>query len=121
MPMAPPGRRGKEAISDCYNPSVSEASTERQVSAAGRVMGRAAGGNRWVRAFSSVTGALTKAGRVLWLEVTGFFFVVFTVIGGAAFFREHQSGAAIHKQILVGVFTAMFAWFAVTSFWRAQK
>jgi hypothetical protein len=63
-----------------------------------RVAGRKTGENRWVRAFynaGSVT--LRSIGRVLhvlWLEVTGLFFLVLALVGAAAAAREYHRHAA---------------------------
>jgi NADH:ubiquinone oxidoreductase subunit 6 (subunit J) len=77
--------------------------------------------SRWGRAFGAVASSLIRVGHVLWLEVTGFFFAVFTVIGGAAMIREVQVHAAAGRIAVLAVFTLMFAWFAFTSFARARK
>jgi hypothetical protein len=68
-------------------------------------------------------------GRVahrLWLEVTGFTFIVLAAIGAFAGFREYakyQAGQADGpgRVILAACFTATFAWFGVSSFWRVRK
>ena len=68
-------------------------------------------------------------GRVahhLWLEVTGFTFIVLAAIGAFAGFREYvkyQAGLADGpgRVILAACFTATFAWFGVSSFWRVRK
>src|SRR3954462_10912481 len=77
--------------------------------------------SRWGRAFGAVASSLLRVGHVLWLEVTGFFFAVFAVIGGAALIREIQVHAAAGRIAVLAIFTFMFAWFAVTSFLRARK
>ena len=62
------------------------------------------------------------ASGVLWLQVTGVFFAMFTL-----FFVVHASQlykvAGWHDRhvIAYGAFAVLFAWFAVTSFWRAHK
>ena len=68
-------------------------------------------------------------GRVLhhlWLEVTGFTFLVLAVIGGVAGFREYskyQAGQATGpgRVILAAGFTASFVWFGLSSFWRVKR
>jgi hypothetical protein len=77
--------------------------------------------SRWGRAFRAVGSSLLRVGHVLWLEVTGFFFAVFTVIGTAALVREVQAHAAPGRLSLLAIFTVVFAWFAVSSFARARK
>lgn len=62
--------------------------------------------------------------HLLWLEVMGFFFSAFAVIGGFASVREYRAWAAGDGDPLrLGgalVFTLTFGWFGVTSFWRAR-
>lgn len=72
------------------------------------------GASMW-RPFAHATG-------VLWLEVTGVFFGMFTL-----FFVVHASQlykiAGWHDRhvLAYGAFALLFAWFAVTSFWRAHR
>jgi hypothetical protein len=72
------------------------------------------GASMW-RPFAHATG-------VLWLQVTGVFFSMFTL-----FFVVHASqlyrAAGWHNRrvIAYAAFALLFAWFAVTSFWRAQR
>jgi membrane protease YdiL (CAAX protease family) len=70
----------------------------------------------------------THAGRILhqlWLEVTGFVFLVLAGIGSLALFREYaqyQVGKATPSRIVVAIcFTVMFAWFGLSSFWKTRK
>ncbi len=94
-----------------------------------RIAGRRTGENRWVRAFyraGDVTVRHTgRVARVLWLEVTGFMFLSLAVIGAAAGFREYrhyargQSGPA--KMVVAAVFTVIFVYFGVNSFWRSRR
>ncbi|MGA7568326.1 MAG: hypothetical protein WBW53_19895 [Terriglobales bacterium] len=68
-------------------------------------------------------------GRVLhqlWLEVTGFTFLALAAFGAIAGFREfgkYQSGhAAGPGRLLLAIcFTASFAWFGLSSFWRIKR
>jgi hypothetical protein len=68
-------------------------------------------------------------GRVLhqlWLEVTGFTFLAIAAMGAIAGAREYgkyQSGhAAGPGRLLLAIcFTASFAWFGLTSFWRVKR
>src|SRR5437773_8234735 len=81
-------------------------------------------------------GALLNAGRTtaahfgrvlgqLWLEVTGFVFLVLSGIGALAFVREwskYQAGRSSSGRVLLAIAcTVRFAWFGVSSFWRVQK
>lgn len=62
---------------------------------------------------------------MLWLEVTGFVFLCFAIIGGFALFREYPALRAGNvSQGRFGItllFSVMFAWFGLTSFWRARR
>jgi hypothetical protein len=68
----------------------------------------------------SVLGTL----RVLFLEVSGFIFLCFTVIIVSAFVREygkyakHQVG--LERVVLAGAIGAMFLYFGLSSFWRSR-
>jgi hypothetical protein len=104
-------------------------STARKLSILARVAVQQAGRTR-------TFGALLKAGRTtaahfarvlgqLWLEVTGFVFLVLSGIGALACFREYAKYQARHtssgRVLLAIAFTVTFAWFGVSSFWRVQK
>jgi hypothetical protein len=70
-----------------------------------------------VRAFlRTVWRALTQ----LFHQVTGVFFLAFAAIGVAALVREWQRWPR-GKLIAAGLFTAVFAWFTVSAFWKARK
>lgn len=62
---------------------------------------------------------------MLWLEVTGFIFLCFAIIGSFAFLREYRawklSGVGQNRMATTLVFTAVFAWFGLSSFWRARR
>jgi hypothetical protein len=109
---------------------VVKVSTLRKIGIAARLAARQAGTTRTGAAvLSGVRTALQSFGRVahqLWLEVTGFIFLVLAVIGATAAFREYvkyQAGAAAGpaRLILAACFTATFAWFGVSSFWRVRR
>ncbi len=94
-----------------------------------RVAGRKTGENRWVRAIYHA-GSITirSVGRVLhvlWLEVTGLFFLVLALVGGGAAVREYHRHAAGNgstaKMLLASAFALVFAYFGVSSFWRSRK
>ncbi|MGA7460227.1 MAG: hypothetical protein WBW69_08370 [Candidatus Korobacteraceae bacterium] len=94
-----------------------------------RVAGRKTGENRWVRAFyraGTVTlRSVTRVMHVLWLEVTGLFFLVLAFVGGAAALRESHRRAlgtgSTGKMLLAAGFALLFAYFSVTSFWRSRR
>ena len=97
--------------------------------AVGRVSGRALRNNRFINA--GLQGAritLSSFGRtahVLWLELTGLFFLVFAVIGGGAAVRayhSHQAGKGGLQRFWLGVlFAFLFTYFGVTSFMRSRR
>jgi len=107
--------------SDCYNALVAELSAPGKAALISRGAARMAVRSRWGRAFGAVASSLLRVGHVLWLEVTGFFFAVFAIIGGAALVREVQVHAAFSRLAVLAIFTLMFAWFAASSFLRARK
>jgi hypothetical protein len=104
-------------------------STARKLGIFGRVAARQAGQNRWLRAgYSALQVTSRHLGRVfhlLWLQITGVFFLFFALAGGLACWREYQAwqtgkiGPA--KMALAACFAIVFLWFGVSSFWRAQR
>jgi hypothetical protein len=103
-------------------------STLKRFGAIARVAGRKAGKTRMAGAIwrgLRVTGS--SFGRVLgilWLEVTGFVFLCLSGIGALALAREYtkyQAGQVGSARLILAVcFTVTFAWFGVSSFWRAR-
>jgi hypothetical protein len=68
--------------------------------------------------------AVSHVAHMLWLEVTGFIFLCFAIIGSFALVREYpavRSGSVSQGRFGVTLlFSVMFAWFGLTSFWRAR-
>jgi len=68
---------------------------------------------------------LRKAAHGLFLEITGVFFILFVVVGIGAAWREYAAWSAGKigpgKPALAVCFTFLFAYFAVTSFWRSRR
>lgn len=94
--------------------------------AAGRVALRQAGRSRLVRAaWGAARTTLASFARVLhllWLEVTGLFFLTFAAAGAVACWREYsRHGPFYGKTALAFAFAVMFAYFGVSSFWRASR
>jgi hypothetical protein len=91
--------------------------------------GRALGNNRFVRAgFRAAETTLRSFGRVLhtlWLEVTGLFFLVFAAIGVVALVREYHAYSAgqvdRNEVVAAALFTVVFAYFGISSFWRSRR
>jgi hypothetical protein len=96
---------------------------------AGRMAGRRGRESRWLIAFGRgmrvAAHACGRVIRVLWLEVTGFVFLCLAGIGGVAFARElakFEAGETTAGRLVLAIcFTLTFAWFGVTSFWRARR
>ena len=101
----------------------------RQGRAALRVAGRKTGENRWVRAFyrgGSVTAkSVGRVAHVLWLEVTGFLFLVLAVIGAGAAVREYHRyslGTTTRGRVAIAaVFAVLFLYFGISSFWHSRR
>lgn len=83
----------------------------------GRRLARGAGrfGASLWRPFAHATGVLT-------LEITGVFFVLFTIFFAAHSWQIYKAGGWHDRHLVVyGGFGVLFAWFAVSSFWRARR
>ena len=69
--------------------------------------------------------ATTRVLHLLFLQITGVFFLVFAMGGGFATWRGYRYYKAgimgPGRVILAGCFATVFLWFAITSFWRAQR
>jgi len=106
-----------------------EISTQRKYRAVGRVVGKRAQQNRWLRAGSQGGSSLFRSlGRVLgvlWHQLTGVFFLAFALIGAIACYREYRVYAegkvGAGKVALVGAFAVVFGYFAVSAFVRAGR
>lgn len=117
--MSAPGEN-KSAASNTYG---------RQGRAVLRIAGRKTGENRWARAFyragSATWGSVKHVLRALWLEVTGFLFLVLAAIGGGATVREYHRYTAGRttggRVAIAAVFTLLFVYFGIESFFRARR
>jgi len=99
--------------------------------AVGRVLWNLGSRHRAVRggvaAAKSVGKATARVTRILWLEVTGFFFAVFALMGVGAGWRQWdkirtgQSSAPLSHVGVALAFSAMFVYFSISSFWRARR
>jgi hypothetical protein len=111
------------------NKAAQPPSLGRQGRAVLRMAGRKTGENRWARAFyrggSSFVGSVGHVAQALWLEVTGFLFLVLAVVGiGAAVREYHQYAAGATTQgrvVLAAAFALLFLYFGVESFLRARR
>lgn len=104
-------------------------STARKLGILARVAAQQA---RRSRTFSATMKAGRAAaahwGRVLgqlWLEVTGFVFLSLGAIGAVSFFRDlarYRAGEGTQQRVIAAIlFTLLFLWFGVSSFWRVRK
>jgi hypothetical protein len=93
------------------------------------VSGRILRSNRYVNAGISAgktTVAHTgKVAHTLWLEVTGFIFSAFAVIGAAAARKEYVALQGPWNRdprfLITLAFTLMFAWFGISAFYKASS
>ncbi len=70
--------------------------------------------------------SIGRALHQLWLEVTGFTFLVIAGIGIITGLREYNKfhagqAAGPGRLILAIAFTLSFAWFGLSSFWRIRR
>lgn len=101
----------------------------RKIAIAGRIAGRAATRHPYFRAgwagVQVVAQVIGRAMRQLWLEITGFFFLIFAVLGAFAAYREYpalESGqGSVARLAVISLFTLMFLWFGLSSLWRARR
>lgn len=67
----------------------------------------------------------TRILHILWLEVTGLFFVALAFVGAAAALREHHrhlaGSGSVAKMLLASCFAVLFTYFGITSFWRSRR
>jgi hypothetical protein len=85
--------------------------------------------HRWMKGVAAAAEVfLSSLGRVLhlfWLQVAGLFFLAFAVVGSLAARREYDSWVAgksgIGRVLVALCFSLVFAWFGLTSFWRAKR
>ena len=66
--------------------------------------------------------SVSRVGRVLWLEVTGLFFVAFAAIGSLAAWHEYSKYKVVSGKLIAAIcFMFLFAWFGLSSFHRARR
>ena len=104
-------------------------STARKLGIAARVAGQQVKRSRtYAAVLNGARATLGHFGAVLhqlWLEITGFVFLAFAGVGLVALVREYSAyhahkGTSGHVAIAAG-FSVMFAWFGISSFWRARN
>jgi hypothetical protein len=100
--------------------AVSKVSTLRKLGVAAQVARQQASRSRTLNAVMS-----GHAGHQLWLEVTGTVFLLMALSGAGALVHEYSKYTAHQasgdRVALAACFTAVFAWFGLTSFWRVRR
>jgi hypothetical protein len=108
---------------------VSKVSALRKLGAVARVAGQQAGRNR---TFSAVMSGVRTTGRSfgraahqLWLEVTGVIFLIMALSFAGASVKEygkyHVGETGPGRLAITALFTLTFAWFGLSSFWKARR
>lgn len=104
-------------------------SSARKMGIAARMAGQQVKGSRTYGALLNGVRATVRhfagVAHQLWLEITGFVFLVFALAGAFAVVREYRafhggSGTTTHLALAAG-FTTVFGWFGFDSFWRARR
>jgi hypothetical protein len=84
-----------------------------------------AGAKRGAKAFGQAfLGPFTRAGSILWLEITGLFFALFALFFVQSVYRVRTSlwhGPEHAHLLLYAAMAVGFAWFSVSSFLRAYR
>ncbi len=104
-------------------------SNARKLGILARTAAQQAGRSRTFGAlWKGARAAASHWGRILhqlWLEVTGFVFLALAAIGALSGVREYTRyrahNAGPDRVLVAIVFTLMFAWFGMTSFWRVRR
>lgn len=104
-------------------------STARKIGIAARIAGQQVRRSRTYSAvlsagratFSHFSGVL----RQLWLEITGFVFLIFAMVGAVALVHQynayHAGRSSSGRVAIAAAFTLAFGWFGVTSFLRVRN
>lgn len=113
------GRIAGERINAAANqPAVATAQTR----SAGEVAGKATGGV--ARGVGGFLRPFRRIGGILWLEVTGIFFLLFAVVFSLTLWRlrlSYAQGADHQKFLVTAVLVGLFLYLSVSSFWRARR
>lgn len=125
---------GREHGAGGYNRRMAELSSSRRRgfrwgwwgAAATHVGGNMLRKNRTVNALGSAARVTLrsagKVGHLLWLEITGVFFLAFAAIGGLAAWHDYYKHKVLSARAWAAIcFMVVFAWFGLTSLWRARQ
>lgn len=92
---------------------------------AAKQVGRTRTWNALTIGFKATTAHLGSVLHELWIEVTGFTFLSFAVIGLIALIHEYSKFSAgkssLGHLLITAAFAGLFAWFGFSSFWRVWK
>ncbi len=102
--------------------AVGQAADGADARAKGQVAGRTAKGV--ARGVGGFLRPFRRVGGILWLEMTGAFFLLFVVIFGRAMWRVRASweyGPDHIKFLGYAAMMAVFLYLGVSSFWRARR
>jgi len=127
-------REAREHGPDGYNRCMAEMSSSRRRgfrwgwwgAAATHVGGNMLRKNRTVNALGSAARVTLrsagKVGHLLWLEITGAFFLAFAAIGGLAAWHDYYKHKMLSARVGAAIcFMVVFGWFGLTSLWRARQ
>jgi hypothetical protein len=102
-----------------------EARSSRPPAPAPPLSSRVVTAKRGVKAFGrALLGPFTRAGKVLWLEITGLFFALFALFFAQNVYRVRTAwrhGPEHSHLLLYCALAAAFAWFSFSSFARAYR
>ena len=86
------------------------------------VLGKATGNVK--RGVGGFLRPFRRVGGILWLEVTGTFFLLFALIFAQSLWRVRASyaqGPEHNRFLVAAAMVALFLYLSVSSFWRARK
>jgi hypothetical protein len=92
------------------------------VQAAGRATVRAGQGVK--QGVGGFLRPFRRVGGIVWLEVTGVFFLLFALVFGWYMWQSwaaHANPGGYRNVALSGVFMVLFLYLGLSSFWRASK
>jgi hypothetical protein len=115
-------RMAASAQSAASQPTSPATASAAQSRAAGQVAGQATRGV--ARGVGGFLKPFRRVGGILWLEVTGVFFLLPVVVFGPVLWKTRMSWARgpDHRTFLItAVIVAVFLYLGVSSFWRARR
>ena len=122
LPVAAPAQAQTQPVSQSTPRTSPNARPKEQIVRNGN---RLVTAKRGAKAFGQAfLGPFTHAGSILWLEITGLFFLLFTVFFVQSVYRTRASwhSGPDHLHLYLYVVLALgFAWFSFSSFLRAHR